>query len=341
MSEREAARTTTAPADPEDRQLPLAAPPTAIERIERDETEVEEILKKSTQDSLLRLPNVSLAEVKRVLEARAELIKTIREIAIKQTAPEDWTLYKARDGSVLGVPTAAACLKIRRWAGVSIFNHRGLDGAEMPALREAKNTKGENILIIEGLADGQSGRDLMPGIYFSIRSDDDFVGRATVANNPRRGGPRQEDLMSCWRTGIDAKVVRAMTGTTKVSAVELVALGIDVARCVKGSGFGNAQERAAGSVAEGGVKEAAQALWKDILRSVNGKVEDAKSVLREITSYPSFKGSDGNQVKAFAGIDSPDAFTKMEKVKKAADKFQKHAAYVPPPAEGDGAGEGA
>jgi hypothetical protein len=310
---------------------------TPVERIEREESEVQEILNRSTQDSLQRMPNVSVAEVKRVLEARAELISTIRTIAIKQTAPEDWTLYRARDGSVLGVPTAAAALKIRRWAGVSIMNHRGMDGEPSPTVREAKNAKDEKIIVIEGFADGLCGRDTMPGIYFSVRSDDQFIGRAG-ADTPRKGGPRQEDLMSCWRTGIDSKVVRCMTGTTKVSETELTAHGIVTARCVKGSGFGNAQERSAGSVAEGGVKEAAEALWKDILRSVNGKVDEAKSVLKEITSYPAFKGRDGSEVRAFAGIDTPEKFTAIEKVRKAADKFQKHAAYVPPPAGGESEG---
>jgi hypothetical protein len=314
---------------------------TPVERIEREESEVQEILNRSTQDSLQRMPNVSVAEVKRVLEARAELISTIRTIAIKQTAPEDWTLYRARDGSVLGVPTAAAALKIRRWAGVSIMNHRGMDGEPSPTVREAKNAKDEKIIVIEGFADGLCGRDTMPGIYFSVRSDDQFIGRATVDNNPRKGGPRQEDLMSCWRTGIDSKVVRCMTGTTKVSQTELVALGIDTKRSVQGSGFGTAQDRAAGSVAEGGVKEAGAALWKDILRSVNGKVDDAKTVLKEITSYPAFKGRDGSDVKAFAGIDSPEKFTTIEKVRRAADKFQQHAAYVPPPAAGADEPEGA
>jgi hypothetical protein len=142
--------------------------------------------------------------------------------------------------------------------------------------------------------------------------------------------------MSCWRTGIDSKVVRCMTGTTKVSDSELKAHGIDTVRCVRGSGFGNAQERAAGTVAEGGVKEAAEALWKDIVRSVHGKVDDAKAVLREITSYPEKPGS----YKAFAGIDTPEKFTTVDKVKRAADKFQKHPAYVPPTAGGDDA-EGA
>jgi len=310
-------------------QMTLSSVPTPIERIEREESEVQQILTKSTQDSLQRTPNVTVAEVKRVLEARAELIKTIREIAVKQTAPEDWTLYRARDGSVLGVPTAAACMKIRRWAGVSIANHRGMNGEPSPTVREAKNDKKESIVVIEGFADGLCGRDTMPGIYFSVRSDDQFIGRAG-ADTPRKGGPRQEDLMSCWRTGIDSKVVRCMTGLTKVSEIELKALGIETARCVKGSGFGTAQERAAGSVAEGGVKEMADALWKDILRSVNGKIDDAKSVLKEITSYPEKPGA----YKAFAGIDTPDKFTTADKVKRAADKFQKHPTYVPPPMDG-------
>jgi hypothetical protein len=326
MLKHEDASPTTTATEPQLNLAPLPA------NIENEETEIQAIIKATTQEALQRTPNVTVDQVKRVLEARAELINTIRDIAIKVTAPEDWTLYRARDGSVMGVPTAAAAMKMRRWAGVSVMNHRGMDGAMNPSVRQIKNSVHQDVTVIEGYADGICGRDTMPGIYFSVRSDDQFIGRAG-ADTPRKGGPRTEDLMSCWRTGIDSKVVRCMTGTTKVSSHELEKLlgKEELKRCVKGSGFGTASERAAGSVAEGGVKEMADALWKDILRAVNGNAGDAKSVLKECTSYPAFKGRDGSEVKAFAGIDSPDKFTTADKVRRAADKFQKHPQYVPPP----------
>lgn len=316
--------------DKEHEQLPL----TRIERAEAEETEVQRLVAKSMDDAIARTPNLTVEEVTRVLEARMKLIQTVREIGIKLTAPQDWTLYRARDNSILGVPNAAGNLKIRRWAGVSVFNHRGVNGEPgKPTVREGKSASGETITIVEGLADGRSGSsDVMPGVYFCVRSDDDFIGRATKKNNPRAGGPREQDLISCWRTGIDSKIVRMMTGTSKVSEDELKRLGIDVTKCTKGSGFGNAQDRAAGSVAEGGVMEAAGALWKDIMRGVNGDIPKARSVLKEITSYPSFKGSDGSQVKAFEGIDAPERFTTMKKVDQARAKFEKHPMYVPPQA---------
>jgi hypothetical protein len=317
----EAERTTT---ETDPRQLDLAS---ASERAERDETEIQQIIKRSTEEALLRLPSISMVEVKRVLEARMELIKAIREIAVKLTAPEDWTLYRARDGAVLGVPTAAAAMKMRRWVGISIINHRGMNGEPMPTVRPTKNAKGEDIVLVEGLADGICGRDTMPGIYFSVRSDDQFIGRAG-ADTPRKGGPRQEDLMSCWRTGIDKKIVAGMTGTTKLSEAEMKTLGIDTARCVKGSGFGNASERAAGAVAEAGLPEEAEALWKEILRCKNGDVEAARTMLREITSYPAGKNkTTGQDYRAFAGIDSASNFTEIRKVKIARDKLLKHPDY--------------
>jgi hypothetical protein len=317
--------TTTAASEALDaEQMTLSSVPTPIERIEREDSEVQQILSKSTQDALQRNANVTVAEVKRVLEARAELIRTIRDIAVKQTAPEDWTLYRARDGSVLGVPTAAAAMKIRRWAGVSIMNHRGMDGEPSPTVREAKNAKDESIIVIEGYADGICGRDTMPGLYFSVRSDDQFIGRAG-ADTPRKGGPRQEDLMSCWRTGIDSKVVRCMTGLTKVSESELKALGIDTARCVKGSGFGTASERAAGAVAEGGVQEAAKALWDEICKAVHGDLAMAADVLVDITKRaPDPKKKDD---KGFAGFRSADRFTQIWQVENARKKFEAHEVF--------------
>lgn len=296
-------------------QLALPAISTPMERIEREETEVQEILNRTTQESLQRLPNVSVAEVKRVLEARAELISTIRSIAIKQTAPEDWTLYKARDGSVLGVPTAAAALKIRRWAGVSVMNHRGMTGEQSPSVRQGKNQKGEDIVVIEGFADGICGRDIMPGIYFSVRSDDQFIGRAG-ADTPRKGGPRQEDLMSCWRTGIDSKVVRCMTGTTKVSEAELKAHGVDTSRCVKGSGFGTSGQRDAARVADANAAGGAQALWDEIVKRTSGSEVPATELLKDCT-----KG------KNFAGYTDHKRMTQDWQIEKAWEALRAHEVF--------------
>lgn len=314
----------TETAAPTREQLDLAPLPP---RVENEENEIEAILKRTTEESLDRAPNITVADVKRILEARLEIIQTIRSIAIKVTAPEDWTLYRARDGSVVGVPTAAGALKMRRWAGVSIMNHRGMEGgAETgPTVREISNSLKEKVTLIEGYADGICGRDRMPAVYFSVRSDDDFIGRASPKNNRRPGGPREQDLMSCWRTGIDSKIVRAMTGTTKVSEIELKAQGIDVARCVKGSGFGNAQERAAGSVAEGGVKEASDALWNDILKATHGDLDVAAGVLVDCTKRPKDPKKAGD--KGFDGFRSPDRFTQLWQVENARKKFESHEVF--------------
>lgn len=274
------------PVADQDPQLNLAPLPM---RVEAEESEIETLVRKTTQEALERAQNITTAEVERMLEARAKLISTIRAIAIKQTAPEDWTLYRAKDGSVVGVPAAAAALKMRRWAGISIMNHRGMEGGEGPTVREIKSATKETVTLIEGYADGMCGRDKMPAVYFSVRSDDQFIGRAGK-DTPRKGGPREQDLMSCWRTGIDSKIVRMMTGTTKVSETELKKLEIDTSRCVKGSGFGTGQQRESGRVADAGAAEDAEGLWNECVKRTSGTEVKAEELLKEITKGKNFAG---------------------------------------------------
>jgi len=275
------------------------------------------------------MPSITEKEVERILNARAALIKTVRAVAIKMTHPHDWTLYRARDGSVVGVPAAAACLVMRRWAGISIRNHRGTDGRpSIPTRQETVNGKGEPIFYLEMLADGFWGQNAEPdteSVLANLRSDDQFTGR--TQREDRFGGPRPEDLALSLRTTLDSKVVRVMLGITKVTEEELKAHGLDIAKCTKGSGFGTSSERAAGAVAEEGVRAAAEQLWNEILRRTGGKADEAKKVLKDITSYPSFKGRDGSQVPAFGGLDSWERFTTNEKILKAAEKLKKHEVF--------------
>lgn len=314
------------PAATVDRQPDLAPLP---DRIEREETEIQTILDRSTQATLARMPQLNEKQIEQILTGRAQLIKRVRAIAIGMTEPQHWTLYRARDGSVTAVPAAPACLVMRRWAGISIRNHRSMNGDPGSAtVSQVTNSKGEPVTLVEMMADGFWGQASEPdveSVYANLRSDDDFTGR--TKRDERYGGPRPEDLLLSLRTTLDSKVVRAMLGITKVAGDELARHGIHLEKCTKGSGFGTSTERAAGKVAEEGVRPSAEELWKEILRRTAGKVDEAKQVLKDITSYPAFKGRDDKMVPAFAGIDSWERFTTIEKVLKAAEKLKKHEVF--------------
>ena len=218
---------------------------------------------------------------------------------------------------------------MRRWAGISIRNHRSMTGElGVATVSRVENAKGDPVTLVEMMADGFWGQASEPdveSVYANLRSDDDFTGR--TKREDKYGGARPEDLLLSLRTTLDSKVVRAMLGLAKVTGDELARHGIELDKCTKGSGFGTGAERTAGKVAEEGTRAAAEELWKEILRRTGGKMDEAKQTLKDITSYPSFKGRDDKMVPAFAGIDSWERFTTTEKVLKAAEKLKKHEVF--------------
>lgn len=295
------------------------------DHVEREETEIDGLIRKSTEQALSLHRNLTEKDIEDILARRAKLIETMRRIAIRQTQPRHWTLYRARDGNITAVPSSPATLVMRRWAGISIFNHRSMSGEPGKATRtEGVNHKNEPVFTLEMQADARCGREQIT-VYANVRSDDQFTGR--TQRKPEHGGSRPEDLQLSLRTMLDTKAVRVMLAVTKITPEELKAAGIDVERCTKGSGFGSATERQAGAVSEQGVRAAAESLWKEILRRTNGNEVEAKQVLKDITSYPAFTGRDGTKIKAFDGIDSWEKFTTGEKVLKAGEKLKKHEVF--------------
>jgi hypothetical protein len=64
-------------------------------------------------------------EALEVIEARVQIIATLRRASIRATSPEDWVLFKAPDdqgGQIVGYLQDAGCDRIRDLWGVEIFN---------------------------------------------------------------------------------------------------------------------------------------------------------------------------------------------------------------------------
>jgi len=332
MQEPQRAPTATAgTAPPEQQHLDLAPAP---DRVEKEEADIQGILDRSTQSVLARIPQLGEKEVDRILQGRAQLIKRVRAIAIGQTEPPHWTLYRARDGGITSVPASPACLVMRRWAGISIRNHRSMSGQPgVATISKVQNSKGEDVLLAEMMADGFWGQASEPdveAVYANLRSDDDFTGR--TKRDEKYGGPRPEDLRLSIRTTLDSKVVRAMLGLTKVTGEELARHGMDLDKCTKGSGFGSAQERTAGKVAQEGVPQLAKALWDEIVRRTGGNVGEAKQVLVDLTMRAANPKKEGD--KGFRGFDSWERFTEAWQVENAAKALKTHEVFGDKPQTG-------
>lgn len=240
------------------------------------------------------IAELALADPKRLdayLLARGKAEETLRSMAIRQTVPSDWTLYKGRtDGKILGVLRDSGTVKVRRLMGISIYNHRPvIDGMAEPKItteqlvRKDKEGNPETVplYVAEMWADGRcalTGEEI-EDVYVGLRSLDEsgrqnFTGRGHI-----------QDLKASCRTSLDSKVTRILSGIRKVDDATLTLHGITVEKCYLGSGFGTATSRDASGVSEAGLGDRQKALWAEILRRVGGDDAAAKDVLKDITFW--------------------------------------------------------
>jgi hypothetical protein len=262
------------------------------------------------------------------LENRSKALATLRRMGIAMTKPADWTLYKGKDGTIVGVPSASACATIRKLYGITIGNYRPRDarGIADPTVQNVETGKGKKVMIVELFADGYCNvtGEAVPEVYFSVRSDDDFRGRNLHGEAPGRDGePRVQDMKSACRTGLDSRITRVLTGLTKVTDEELRTAGVDVEKCRKGQGFGTSADRGAQTVAAPDVKTAADAFREEILKRVNGDPEAAKALLKELTAGNK-PGKDG---KVFPGWDNVSRFTELWQIDAAWKKLRAHSVF--------------
>lgn len=277
------------------------------------------------------------------LEQRAAMIAKVGEVAIKSTTPQDWTLYKDKEGKIVGVLRDSGAVNVRKWMGISIMRHRNTAKMTEQSVPEALLTQevievpgyGKDparkltITIAEMWADGycRMTDEYVEAVFIGLRSHDskgrqDFVGRGTP-----------QDIKASARTSLDTKVVRYLSGLRKVDSATLIAMGIDLARCYKGSGYGTSTDRGANAVSEEGLDVRKDALRKDILRRVGGDEAAAKDLLKDITKW-----KDKDQKERWStSVDQLTQGFQVDKAEKAlaAHKVFGDAARGAAPAGGD------
>lgn len=318
MTTREKPRSTTATLED---QPPLAPLP---DDVRKEETELQTIVRRTTMDAIALKDGITVQDAERMVAARLAVIQGMARMALKLTFPEDWTLWRDNEGHVVATPRASGMARVRPWFNVSVLNHRSMDGRPGEAsIDEITAEEGRKVRVLEMQCDVRLGKDVLEGIPFSIRSDDKFIGRADRAKN--LGGPREQDLYLCLRTGLDKKAIAFALGLLKVPEAALIEAGLDTKRCYKGSGYGSSTERSAGKVAEEGVPELAKALWDEIVRRTGGNLGEAKQVLIDITKRePDPKKKDD---KGFRGLDSHERFTQAWQIKLAEKALASHEVF--------------
>lgn len=269
-----------------------------------------------------------------IFKRRNELMETCYLSAIRRTRPQDWILSGAGPEAT-GMLGASGGDLVAETYGIVIQNIRPLDDAGCFAPQRV--VTGGSAYGYRAWCDAWSrvnGRS-MEAIEAFRRSDEEFTGRGVdkddgiTVKSAEKEGALDSDLRSSVLTLLRTKAVRILCGMTRVPVSDLERAWKDTSKltadCRKGHGFGSSAGRQAGAVAETGVREGAEELWKEILRRCNGEANAAKLVLKDLTSYPAKKDAAGKEIyRAFAGVESWEQITKVKGLSIAREKLKSH-----------------
>lgn len=344
MSARAPEKTIPAPSSPPPMVAEAKPVPTTIERVieatidRMIESELA-ITNRSETSLLEQLSKLENAEA--LFQRRAALMESFYMTALKRTRPQDWILFKDKQGNVNAMLAASGAELVAEVYGIRISNIRPLDGRGMFAPERVEITGGAYEL--RGACDAYSrvnGREAF-GLEMSRRSDEQFTGRAVNEDGKfdfQGKSANPADLRSSVLTGLRTKTVRVLCGMTRVPPGDLEKAWTGTPKkvddCRKGSGFGTGNERRSEAVSDEELKPKKAALRDAILRAVGGDTAAAKSLCKEITSNP----------PKFGGFETVDRLTEGWQVDNAMAKLKAHptfgtAAQKPAPREPGDDGE--
>lgn len=168
-----------------------------------------------------------------VVQARVQVLITLRKASLRLTNPEDWLLFKAPAGQITGYLQDAGCERIRSLWGIEIYN------VSKPE-RVAGADAGDFYYSITG--DGRCGitRERVEAMEgFRASTDDAFKDAIGLMKDAR--------VRKAARANLDGGIVRELTGTKQVPLEELkaawIGTGKDPDRCILGRGFGTQAAR--------------------------------------------------------------------------------------------------
>ncbi|MDD5304857.1 MAG: hypothetical protein PHS14_17305 [Elusimicrobia bacterium] len=322
---------------PVEKTSAATSPPPAEERKPAPATTIEKVIEATidrmieSEDRLSRHAEKSLIETLSKLEnadalfeRRAKLLEGFYMTALKRTRPQDWILFKDKQGNVNAMLAASGAELVAEVYGIRVSNLRPLDARGMFAPDRIDVTA--DVYELRGACDAYSrvnGREVF-GLEMSRRSDEQFTGRAV--NDEKKfdfqgKNANPADLRSAVMTGLRTKTVRVLCSMTRVppSDLEKAWNGTPkkVDECRKGSGFGTGNERRSEAVSDEELKPKKAALRDAILRAVGGDMAAAKSLCKEITANP----------PKFGGFDSVERLTEGWQVDNAMAKLAAHPTF--------------
>jgi len=168
-----------------------------------------------------------------IIEARVQVIATLRTASIRATHPEDWLLFKSPDERVIGYLQDAGCDRVRDLWGIEVYDisrPEKVAGAEPAVFHYLITGSGRCKLTRQTVEAMEGGRS----------STDDFCRGKT-------GADLELAVRKAARANLDGNVTRELAGMKSVPLDEIelawAATNKKIAHCRQGRGFGTGDER--------------------------------------------------------------------------------------------------
>jgi hypothetical protein len=175
-------------------------------------------------------------EALEIIEARAQVLATLRKAAISATSPEDWLLFKApaeHGGQVVAYLQDCGADRVRDLYGIEIYN------VSRPE-RVMTNDPGVFHYLIRGSGRCKLTRQVVVDIEGGRSSTDDFCKGKT-------GVDLELVVRKAARANLDGSITRELAGLKSVPVAELADVWANtrkkIEQCRRGRGFGTRDER--------------------------------------------------------------------------------------------------
>ena len=179
-------------------------------------------------------------EAVEIIEARVQVLATLRKASIRATSPEDWLLFKAPDeqgGQIVGYLQDCGCDRVRDLYGIEVFN------VTRPE-KVVSNEPGNFHYLISASGRCKLTRQVVEEMEGGRSSTDDFCRGKT-------GAELELLVRKAARANLDGNITRELAGMKSVPIADLKEAwgGTDktIDRCRLGRGFGTRDERVGGA----------------------------------------------------------------------------------------------
>lgn len=179
-------------------------------------------------------------EAVEIIEARVQILETLRRASIRATSPEDWLLFKSPDeqgGQVVGYLQDCGCDRVRDLYGIEVFGvskPEKIVGNDPQVFTYLITASGRCKLTRQVVEEMEGGRS----------STDDFCKGKT-------GVELELAVRKAARANVDGNITRELAGMKSVPVNDLVEAWVGTKKtieaCRRGRGFGTRDERLGGA----------------------------------------------------------------------------------------------